>query len=174
MGKLSEKKVLKKLGISDFRHLTKAKVIDLASMLDKMDPEVAKKALEQFPNFAATTKEILVEYKDLLDKGMAANQESVKAYYYVCNSIIESLRKQLESDDLSFDERKYIIEQMKEVADRMDTKDSENKRFILAQWAMGAAAALGSVALLVTALGGKTRIEDNSDNDEEEYDDDSE
>ena len=42
---LTEKKVLKKLGIDDFRHLTKEKVITMATMLDKMDPEVAKKAL---------------------------------------------------------------------------------------------------------------------------------
>ena len=44
---LTEQKVLKKLGIDDFRHLTKDKVITMASMLDRMDPEVAKKAIEQ-------------------------------------------------------------------------------------------------------------------------------
>ena len=41
----SEEKVLKKMDIVDFRHLTKDKVIKMASILDKMDPEVAKKAL---------------------------------------------------------------------------------------------------------------------------------
>ena len=44
---LTEQKVLKKLGIDDFRHLTKDKVITMASMLDRMDPEVAKKAIER-------------------------------------------------------------------------------------------------------------------------------
>ena len=87
---LTEKQVLKKLDIPDFRHLTKGKVIDLASMLDRMDPEVAKKALEQFPEFAKAAKEILAEYKDTLDKGIASNNESVKAYYDVCNSSINS------------------------------------------------------------------------------------
>ena len=38
---LTEQQVLKKLKIEDFRHLTKDKVIAMASMLDKMDPEVA-------------------------------------------------------------------------------------------------------------------------------------
>lgn len=66
---MSEAKVLKKLDIADFRHLTKDKVIKMASMLDKMDPEVAKKALEQFPEFVNTTKEMLTEYKESLDKG---------------------------------------------------------------------------------------------------------
>lgn len=55
---MNEQKVLKKLDIPDFRHLTKDKVIKMASMLDKMDPEVAKKAIEQFPEFANTTKEM--------------------------------------------------------------------------------------------------------------------
>lgn len=54
---LSEQRVLKKLEIEDFRHLTKAKVIKLASMLDRVDTEVAKKALEQFPEFYNTSKE---------------------------------------------------------------------------------------------------------------------
>lgn len=35
---LTEQKVLKKLGIDDFRHVTKDKVIDMVSMIDKMDP----------------------------------------------------------------------------------------------------------------------------------------
>lgn len=163
MAQLNEQKVLKKLDIPDFRHLTKAKVIDLASMLDKMDPEVAKKALEQFPDFANTTKEILVEYKDILDKGMLANQESVKIYYDVCNSIIESLKKQLEDEDLSFEERRFIIEQMKEVSDKIGVKDTENKKFILAQWVLGLTATLGALAFLASSLGGNTRIEDDSE-----------
>ena len=49
---LTEANVLKKLDIEDFRHLTKDKVITMASMLDRMDPEVAKKALEQFQDRA--------------------------------------------------------------------------------------------------------------------------
>lgn len=56
---MTEEKVLKKLGIDDFRHITKNKVIKMASMLDRVDPEVAKKAIEQFPDFSNTAKEIL-------------------------------------------------------------------------------------------------------------------
>ena len=48
---LTEKKVLNKLGIDSFREITKEKVIEMVSMYDKMDPEVAKKAIP--PNIAA-------------------------------------------------------------------------------------------------------------------------
>ena len=45
---LSESQVLEKLDIPDFRHLSKDKIMTFFSMLPSMDPEVAKKAIEQF------------------------------------------------------------------------------------------------------------------------------
>lgn len=54
----TEQQVLKKLDIPDFRHLTKEKVIAFATMVPKMNPEVAKEALEQFPNFASTSLDV--------------------------------------------------------------------------------------------------------------------
>lgn len=156
---LSEEKVLKKLDIVDFRHLTKDKVIKMASMLDKMDPEVAKKALEQFPEFANTTKEMLTEYKASLDKGLEANDESIKAVYDTYNTIIASLQKELENEKLTFEQKKYIIEQMKEVADKVDKKDTENKRFIAGVLTLATLVVGGSVAVLASVLGGNTQIE---------------
>jgi len=156
---LSEEKVLKKLGIEDFRHLTKAKVINLASMLDKMDPEVAKKALEQFPEFAKTSKEMLVDYKETLNKGIESNDKSVQSVYDTYSAIIDSLQKELEKDDLSFGEKKYIIEQMKDVADKVDKKDSENKKWIAGMAAMAGMVVVGVVASLASALGGNTHVE---------------
>lgn len=176
---MSEQSVLRKLGIKDFRHLTKAKVIKLASMLDKMDPEVAKKALEQFPEFSKTLKEMLSQYKDTLDKGLLANSDSVQNYYNVCNSIIESLKKQLENENLSFDDKKYIIDQMVEISKMVGEKDSENKKFIFTIAMVGAAATTLISAILATALGGNTNAEisdsdsmDNSLDDKENSDKD--
>ena len=161
---LTEQKVLKKLGIEDFRHLTKDKVIKMASMIDKMDPEVAKKALEQFPDFANTTKEMLAEYKNTLDKSLESNRESVQTFYNSCNSMIESLQKQLEDKNLTFEERKYIIDTMLEISKMMEAKDSENKKF-LATMALIGATVVGTVtAILASTLGGNTEI-DTSDTD---------
>ncbi len=160
---LTEQKVLKKLGIEDFRHLTKDKVITMASMLDKMDPEVAKKAIEQFPEFAHTMKDILHDYKQTLDKALAENGESVKSYYSSCDAIISSLQKELEKDNLSFDEKKYIIDKMIEVNKMKGDKDSENKKFLATMAAVGVAA-VGIVAgVLASTLGGNTQIQMNDD-----------
>ena len=156
---LTEQKVLKKLGIEDFRHLTKDKVITMASMLDKMDPEVAKKAIEQFPNFSDTMKDILHDYKESLDKAQEANAESVKSFYDSCDMTISSLQKELERTDQTFEERKYIIDKMLEVNRMKGDKDSENKKFIATMALLGVAA-VGIVAgALSSALGGNTKIE---------------
>lgn len=165
MGKmLTEKQVLKKLGIGDFRHLTKEKVVKMASMLDKMDPEVAKKALEQFPNFSNTMKEIFVEYKLSLDKALDSNDASVKTYYDSCDAIISACERELDKEDLTFDQRREIVEQMILVARMKGEKDSENKKFI-ATLAVAGAAALGVTAVtLLTALGGKTDIDIDDEN----------
>lgn len=160
MGKsMTEIKVLKKLGIDDFRHITKNKVIKMASMLDKVDPEVAKKAIEQFPDFSNTAKEILNEYKVSLDKAMETNADSVKSYYDICTSIIESLKKEVENEHLSFEEKKYFFDQMLEVSKMMGEKDSENKKFLAGCVALGSAAVVGVIAILGSVLGGNTSID---------------
>lgn len=161
---MSEEKVLKKLDIVDFRHLTKDKVIKMASMLDKMDPEVAKKALEQFPEFANTTKEMLKDYKESLDKGLESNNESVAKVYDSYNAIIVALQKELENEELTFEQKKYVIEQMKDVAEKVDKKDSENKKFIAGMATLATVVVGGTIAVLASVLGGNTQIEAN-DND---------
>ena len=160
---LDEKKVLSKLGIQDFGYLTKDKVITMASMLSKMDPEVAKKAIEQFPNFANAAKELVDDFKEFLDKGLIANKESVQIYYDSCNAMIAVLQKQLENENLSFEERKYIIEKMVEISDKIGAKDSENKKFIAVMSAIGAAAVVVVTGALLTALGGNVGNEKNDD-----------
>lgn len=161
---LSEQRVLKELGIKDFRQLNKEKSIHFASMLNKMEPEVAKKALEQFPQFSEISKEILLGYKDTLDKGMASNDASIKSVYDNYNTIILSLQKELENDNLSFEEKVCILEKMKDIACRIDKKDTENKKWIIGISVIGGAIVLGGIALLAMALGGSTSAEASDPN----------
>ena len=156
---LTEAQVLKKLNIADFRHLTKDKVISMATMLDKMDPEVAKKALEQFPEFSSTMRQVLTEFKHSLDEGMKQNADSVKSYYETCDAIIASCQKELEKDTLSFDERSFILEQMVILLKLKGDKDSENKRFIVAMSVIGLTAFILTAGALNTALGGNFKVD---------------
>ena len=156
---LSEQKVLKKLGIEDFRHLTKDKVITMVSMLDKMDPEVAKKALEQFPNFSETMTAILHDYKASLDKQLEENHESTMSFYDTCDSLIEALKKELDKDNHTFEEKKFIIDKMLEITKLKGDKDFENKKFHLALAVIGAVAVGVASSLLSSSLGNNIKID---------------
>ena len=133
----------------------------MASMLDRVEPEVAKKAIEQFPEFSKTAKEILEDYKESLDKAMETNEKSTKSYYDTCNEIILSLKKEVEKENLTFEEKEYFFEQMLEVAKMMGEKDSENKKFIACCLAIGAAVVTTTAAILSSTLGGNTDISTN-------------
>ena len=163
----NELQVLKKLDIPDFRHMTKDKVIAFASMIPRMDPEVAKKALEQFPNFASTSLDIMKEYRYVLEEAMQDDRESTQVCYDMYNRVMDSLEKILHEEELSFDEKTYILNQMKEVADAVSQKDYEksvNRMKILAV-AGGVAASI--VAVLGSVIGSNL-IARNCDNQEGE------
>ncbi len=156
---LTEQKVLKKLNIEDFRHLTKDKVISMATLLDKMDPEVAKKAIEQFPDFSNAMKDIFAEYRKTLDKALDSDEKSVASFYDTCDAIITTCQKELDKEELSFEERKYILEQMLIVANMKFEKDSEGKKFRLILCSLGVAAFTITAGALSSVLGGKFDID---------------
>jgi len=89
---LSEKKVLNKLGIQDFRHMTKEKVVEFATLLHRMDPEVAKAAIAQFPEYVKLASEMVNTYRDIVSKMLEANAANMKAFTDACNSIILSIQ----------------------------------------------------------------------------------
>ena len=130
----------------------------MATMLDKMDPEVAKKALEQFPEFSSTMRQIFSDYKQMLDEGMKQNTESVKSYYETCDAIITACQKELDKGDLVFEERCVILDQMLAVAKMKGDKNSEDKRFIIVLSTLGGIALTITAGLVVTALGGECKI----------------
>lgn len=70
-----------------------------------------------------------------------------------------SLQKELEKEELSFDERKYFIDKMIKVNKMKGDKDSENKKFIVTL-ALVALAGIGTiVGVLASTLGGNTKLE---------------
>lgn len=150
---LTEKQVLNKLDIPDFRHLSKEKIMTFFSMLSNMDPEVAKKAIEQFPSYADAVKEVVSEYMTFFTKALSDNNESVQAYYSICNAILKQLSKMLEKDELSFEEKSYIIEKMMEIESRVNEKDTENKRHRLRICAFVATGFVIVIAGLAAVLG---------------------
>ena len=152
----TEQQVLKKLDIPDFRHLTKEKVIAFATMVPKMNPEVAKKALEQFPNFASTSLDVL---KD--------DRESMRSCYDMYNRVMDSLEKMLDNDDLTFEQKTYILNQMQEVAAAVADKDSEKSRNRLKLIGVIGGVAAAIVAALASSLGGNIALKESNNIDDD-------
>ncbi|MCR5166116.1 MAG: hypothetical protein K6C13_02710 [Oscillospiraceae bacterium] len=174
---LSEEQVLKKLNIPDFRHLSKDKVMTFFSMLPNMDPEVAKKAIEQFPVYASAVKEIVSDYMCFINKVLSDNEESVQNYYECCRLILSSLSKMLEQEDLSFDDKKYIIDRMLEVESHIAKKDTENKRHRAIIVSFVSAVIVSVIGGLAVVLGGNSgtslpNLDSDNDNNKEDSDDD--
>jgi len=158
---MTEHDFKKVVGITDFRHLTKDKVLQFASNLDKLDPEVAKEIIEQFPEFSSTMLNITKEYRETISDLIKQNAESSKSTCDAYNRILDSLEKTLSNGNLKFEERKWIIEQMKEISDRLDAKDSENKNFLLKMAGIAGTVVIATGAFLISVLGGKTTYCDN-------------
>lgn len=155
MGKtLSEKQILKKLGIEDFRHLSKDKVMALATSLPQMDPEVAKKALEQFPDFAKAIREALGDYRAVAEKALEAGKEGSKDVIATYMVVMNNLEKTLEQDDLTFEQRMEIMDKMREIAEAIYRCDKDTKGFILGILRGMGTVILGMGALALAALGG--------------------
>ena len=128
---LNEKKVLKKLGIEDFRHMTKDKIVQFASMLPKMDPEVAKKALEQFPEFKDMAIEVVKNLRENMAQAMESESHSQDVFTDACNKVIDSLERQLGREDITPEEEQHIRDDMIKVVEMMYDKDTEHKAFLL-------------------------------------------
>lgn len=170
--RLSEKQVLKKLNIPDFRHLTKEKAIQLASMIPQMDPEVAKKALEQYPHLIDLLISLNKEHSFLIKKGLDDNTESVKMFHETINAELERLSKELEKDGISQEEREKIRERRLELVKLELEKDTENKNFIIKAWnfALAKVAIIGGVAVATLGVVIKVFGANDEECDDEELD----
>ena len=127
---LSEAEVLKKLDIPDFRHMTKDKIINFASMLENMDPEVAKKAIEQFPDFAKMTLQAFKEYRTVLEKTLDASKESSEDCFKLFDKVITALEKCASQEGITFEEKKYYLDNMIEIARMVEKKIVKTNCFI--------------------------------------------
>lgn len=156
--KLSEKDVLKKLDIQDFRDITKDKVMGFVSILPNMDTEVAKKAIEQFPEFIKFSTEAFKDYRGVLEKTLNANEESSKACFDMYEKVLSILEKCSLKEDISFEEKKYYFDKMFEIIQMVEKKDSENKVFYQKLLNAGATVLVAIVGIGAAAIGVKSDI----------------
>ena len=138
-----EKQVLSLMERTDFKNLSKSDIISYASKLNELRPEVASQVLAQFPELVGLIKSSLSEYKDILEKIVASDDESTNQVYGILNKELEAagdsrreyiefadkvradLSKCLDNPDLSPEQQKEIRDQEMEILRMVDKKDTE-------------------------------------------------
>lgn len=69
----TEEAVLNEVGIPDFQSMRKKNFPKFMSIYNEINPDIVMKALEQFPEFMNSTKDMLTQYKKILSKSMKSN-----------------------------------------------------------------------------------------------------
>ncbi|MBP2033348.1 hypothetical protein J2Z42_002051 [Clostridium algifaecis] len=138
-----EKQFLSLMERSDFKNLSKNDVLSYASKLNELRPEVAQQVLAQFPELAKLIQSSMVEYKGILEKIIASDDDSTNQVYGILNKELEGLHesrkeyivfadkvrsdlsKCLDNPNLTQEQQKEIIDREMEISHLVDKKDTE-------------------------------------------------
>ena len=155
---IGEEDLLRLLGIPSFRHMSKDKLVSFVSAIPEINPEIAKKALEQFPDFASAMVGITERYKEVIAKCLEGSDADTATCLATCSAINESIQRELRKNELTFEERERLIDRSIQVIQMMREIDADGKRsrsvvIHAATISFGIAA-----AALISALGGKVSI----------------
>ena len=149
----SEEAVKRALNIDSFRNLSKEKIMQFASMIPYMNPEVAIAVINQFPVFADFGKAAISHYMQISNAILESNNESQAAVIKGYQTILDALSVRIGKEDISEEERKSITEDMISVADKIAEADQKNKKFLLKLGGYILAGVLGVGALVGGAIG---------------------
>lgn len=159
----NEKQIKDALGIDSWRNLSKEKIIKFAAMMPDMDKEVMMKIIDQFPEFRLFANDVLKNIEIAFTETMDANNENQKAIHSAFVELRRILEGQLEKDEISFEEKKYIIDKLLECIDKELQMDNENKKFLADMVNKRLTAAALVLVAAVVFVGGKVLLEKDND-----------
>lgn len=156
---LSEEDVKRMLGIENFRQLDKKTTIEFISSISQMDPEVAIKALEQFPELGKISIEIAKENREALVAAFEANDKSSAAALASIDAIIAALSKELDKDNLTTEDRRLIVDTLSKLAVEIKDIHKSNQKFFQSNIAIFASVTGAIVLGAIAVVGGNERFQ---------------
>lgn len=147
--RITEQQLLNELNIPDWRHMSKDKLIEFASSMQNLDPEVAKAAISQFPKFSEMGAGIVEALKESLNNVINNDKEADVKAYEINVAILNNLDKRLQKRFLFPSERKQIIDAMVQVSNNIAQMQVHEKVMIGDVFK-----AVGAVAGLVVTTAG--------------------
>lgn len=151
---MSEDEVKKALNISDFRSLSKEKVMEFISIIPKVDKEVAMSIINQFPNYVDMAKNMVGGMIHLCDDALQDSKIGRKDVIESYKIVLETLKEQLNDDKLTVAERNRITDDMIAVAEKIDAVNDKHNNLIKDMITKVGSVTVGVVLLGVAILGG--------------------
>ncbi len=158
---MSEDEVKKALNISDFRSLSKEKIMEFVSIIPKIDKEVAMSIINQFPNYVDMAKNMVGGMIHLCDEVLQDAKIGRKDVIESYRMVLETLKEQLNDEKLTVEEKNKITNDMIAVAEKIDAVNDKHQIFVKDILKKVGNVALGVVILGVAILGGLNN-KDNS------------
>ena len=155
---IAEKKALELMQKDNFRGISKDNVMQLKSILDKVDPEVAKSIIAQLPEAIRGSVELEKAYSTALTKGMESIESTASSCFQTEDEIIQSLKKEVEREDTTFEQKQFYYEKMEAVAIRKESKETEHRDTILTILRYGGEALLFGLGFCACLFLGKADL----------------
>ncbi|MFI6892875.1 hypothetical protein ACIBM4_02000 [Streptomyces sp. NPDC050256] len=162
----NETEIMRELGIDSWRHLSKDKMIRFAAMMPNMDTEVALKIVEQFPAFKEFAKDAVDTMEKAYEATLSVNKQSQEHVHQAFREIRQILREELNKENLSQEERRYIIQGIQETGRMHLQTDATNKQFLDGLFKKVVIGVGSALALGVVFVGGKMMAQSNEDPDD--------
>lgn len=140
----NEDKLKKALEIDTWKNLSRDKMIKFIAMMPDMDKELALKVVEQFPDFKRFVSDALDVIEKRHESTLSHNSQSQENFYQAMREIREILKRELEKDNLTWDQKKLEF-----------AKDSENKRFLDSLFGRVTLVTAAGITVGAAVLGGK-------------------
>lgn len=150
---VSEEQVKEALQISNFREISKDKIMEFVSLIPNIDKEVAIAIINQFSAYADSANNMVAQLNVMCDNIIKDNNSSQKDAIEAYKIILQDLSELLKKEDISKEERDEVIEKMILVADKISAKDTENKVFLDGIIKYGAPIIGGALLLGAAILG---------------------
>ena len=127
---MSEDDVKKALNITDFRSLSKDKIMEFVSIIPKVDKDVAISIINQFTNYADMAKDMVGGMLKLCDNALQDAKVGRKDVVESNRVVLETLKEELNNGDLSIEDRKRITDDMLVVAEKIDAANDKHIEFL--------------------------------------------
>ena len=157
---VSEEQVKKALQIDTFRNMSKDKIMEFASLIPHMDKDVAIAIINQFPEYAESSRNMIKQYNVMCDKVLQSNDDSRRDAVLAYKTILDDLSVLLKQDGITPEQQEKITDKMIIVADKISGLHEDNRGFLegIIKYGtplIGGALLLGAVILGVNVKGTK-------------------